>query len=85
MSVTTAGFGAFGFIFFCAGATFFVRLLTCFFVSHNYCPFSRYRVLHRSHITRYGSGPLFYVNSCRRKQAMRCALQVPLETTKVFR
>src|SRR5450631_1193246 len=39
MSVTTAGFSAFGFVFFYAGATFFVRFLTCFLVSHNCRPF----------------------------------------------
>lgn len=39
MSVATTGLSAFGLVFFCAGATFFARLLACFFVRHNLLSF----------------------------------------------
>ena len=46
----TTDFGAFGFSgfssgVFYAGATFYVRLFACHFVSHNCCPFCCYPVL----------------------------------------
>ena len=52
MSVTTVGFRTLGFVFFCAGATFFVRLPSRFFVSQNSRPFfcSPFLLL-RPHIT----------------------------------
>ena len=56
MSVATTSFTAVGFIFFYPGTALFLRLLTCFFVSHNCSPFVWSSFLLRSHITRCDSG-----------------------------
>jgi hypothetical protein len=65
MPSTTTDFSAFGIVLFGAGATFFARLLACFFVSHNCYPF--FVVLFsRPHITRRGSDPFFMSIQVRR-------------------
>jgi len=72
VSVATTCLRAFGFVFFCTGATFVTRFFAHFFVRHNYCPFYCCSVLLSPHITRCGSGPPFYVNSYPGKQVPAC-------------
>ena len=71
MMSSATGLSAFGIVLFHAGATFFARLLTCHFVSHNCCPFVCGPVSLRPHITWCGSESFILVNS-------RCPKQAPV-------